>query len=154
MPGKSEILRRLARNALLLAPMAAIAACGGQPVPADVGVRGSDRIFGPVERKAAVALSIGRPTLLQNAGTAYDQALVCKVALDQLAPTLRANTTGEQAAQLDLILARFAERANIEGSAVGKSRAQVARDAAAKAAATDDPAEHLPIAMACLRSVA
>jgi hypothetical protein len=137
-----------------LAACGMVSSCGAPAGHAEDQPSAPKKVFSEADRKVAVALSVGRPALLQREATEYDKAILCKIALDSISLRLREMSSPEHAAQLSQMEARLAERAYLQGSAAGKNRAQVDRDLAAKAAESDDPSILIPVAMACLRTIA
>lgn len=130
-----------------------IAACEAPPAQDDPSAFSSNRVYSEEERRIAAALSIGRPAILEEEASEYGKAILCKIALDSIAPRLRELTSTEQRAQLAQVEAQVAEQAFVQGGAGGKSRAEVTRDLQARAAQIDDPSVLVPTAMACLRTL-
>lgn len=137
-----------------LAACGLVSSCGAPAGRAENEPPAPRKVFSEADRKVAVALSVGRPALLQREATEYDKAILCKIALDSISPRLRELSSPQIAAQLSQVQARLAEQAYLQGSAAGKSRSEVDRDLAEKADESDDPSILIPVAMACLRTLA
>lgn len=147
-------IRRFGNLVTNLAPVSLLLSCGTPSAPSQPASPAGKTVFGKEDRRIAATLSIGRPALLQEEASEYGRAILCKVALDSIAPRLSELTSAEQRALLGHVEAQLAERAFVQGSAAGKSRTEVERDLEAKATEVDDPSVLVPTAMACLRAMA
>jgi hypothetical protein len=112
------------------------------------------RVFDAEDKRAAQALSVGSGTLLESAQTEYEQALLCKVAVDAIAPRLQAGLDTTQAEAVTAIQRALDERVRREVAAQGRNRYQIAADLGEREQAGEEVGMRARIAVACIREFA
>lgn len=110
------------------------------------------REFSAADKEAARALSISNTEIMANTESPYDQALLCRYGLAEVA-SLISETAGlstQQEQGLRQVEALFDQRLRDLASANGKSAQDIEDDLAQTAEDNPDRATNMRIAMGCL----